>query len=327
MASALAALYPSPLLATLTIIELGVLPKTYMECTVLMSISSFISFAIYYELQGVTYLEHLSTSSAYLSTAWLQDPGYQSWQLGTAFIIGVVCAALGMFILLCLGIMKQVFARLRNGLSRNKFLKTVVPLVLAGILLTGAVNYALPLTVGNGNLQFTNIVKFGGINGELSQNLLICSGFARVFTFSMSMSAGYNGGFIFPIISIGLIAGTVFYLKYPYIPYGMCVGTFMVALPSGIAPMPYTMTLLSVIIFFFGTYQTIPIFVSVITTYTIICGSGLLKAVTLRQRANQEKAQEQQQERDSLLVSEDSSMNDITQRLFNKQEEEDYAMS
>lgn len=51
--------------------------------------------------------------------------------------------------------------------------------------------------------------------------------------------------------------------------------------------MPYTMTLLSVIIFFFGTYQTIPIFVSVITTYTIICGSGLLKAVTLRQRANQ----------------------------------------
>ena len=102
MASALAALYPSPLLATLTVIELGVLPKTYMECTVLMSITSFISFAIYYELQGihttdtmiiglcifllclvsgVTYLEHLSISSAYLSTAWLQDPGYQSWQV------------------------------------------------------------------------------------------------------------------------------------------------------------------------------------------------------------------------------------------------------
>ena len=51
--------------------------------------------------------------------------------------------------------------------------------------------------------------------------------------------------------------------------------------------MPYTMTLLAVIIFFFGTYQTIPIFVSVITTYTIICGSGLLKAITLRQRANE----------------------------------------
>ena len=32
-----------------------------------------------------------------------------------------------------LGIMKQVFARLRNGLSRSKFLKTVVPLVLAGV--------------------------------------------------------------------------------------------------------------------------------------------------------------------------------------------------
>jgi hypothetical protein len=77
-----------------------------------------------------------------------------------------------------------------------------------------------------------------------------------VFNFSVSMSAGYTGGFIFPLISIGVIAGekifptspffpvhyvyrvitstgTVCHLKYPYIPYGMCVATFMVALPSG----------------------------------------------------------------------------------------------
>ena len=88
-----------------------------------------------------------------------------------------------------LGIMKQVFARLRNVLSGNKFLRTVIPLVLGGVcigspltvafcivlcviaisLFTGAVNYALPLTVGNGNLQFTALVKFGGIQGDLSQ--------------------------------------------------------------------------------------------------------------------------------------------------------------
>ena len=64
MAAALATLFPSPLLAALTIIELGVMPKTYMECTVLMSITAFISFAIYYELQGTpteTYI-HLTLS-------------------------------------------------------------------------------------------------------------------------------------------------------------------------------------------------------------------------------------------------------------------------
>ena len=67
MASALAALFPSPLLAALTIIELGVMPKTYMECTVLMSITSFISFAIYYELQG-TYSTYIHSLKALVET-------------------------------------------------------------------------------------------------------------------------------------------------------------------------------------------------------------------------------------------------------------------
>lgn len=54
MASALGALFPSPLLAALMIIELGIIPKSYMESTVLMSIGAFITFAIFYELQGRT---------------------------------------------------------------------------------------------------------------------------------------------------------------------------------------------------------------------------------------------------------------------------------
>lgn len=53
--------------------------------------------------------------------------------------------------------------------------------------------------------------------------------------------------------------------------------------------MPYTLTLLSTIVFFFGTYQTIPVFISVITAYVIICGSGLMKKLSLRQRENDVK--------------------------------------
>lgn len=52
MASALGALFPSPLLAAMMILELGEAPKSYMECTVLMSIGACICFALYYELQG-----------------------------------------------------------------------------------------------------------------------------------------------------------------------------------------------------------------------------------------------------------------------------------
>jgi len=330
MASALGALFPTPLLAALMIIELGIMPKSYMESTVLMSIGAFITFALFYELQGVTYLEHISVNAAYLSTTWLEDPGYQSWQLMTGFIVGVISAALGLVIFISLGLVKQIFARLRNALAFNSFLKEVVPVTLAGVII-GAVNYALPMTVGNGQMQFAYIVKYGGFQSKLSQNLLICSGFGRVLLFCVSMNSGHIGGFLFPIMTIGLIAGTVFHNSYPYVPYGLCVGTFMVSIPSGIAPMPYTLTLLSTIIFFFGTYQTIPVFVSVITAYTIICGSGLMKMISLKQREKEEKKKlllEQQEADANLSLSHsDAGNSDLTQRLIEKKEADEYAFS
>ena len=38
---------------------------------------------------------------------------------------------------------------------------------------------------------------------------------------------------------------------------------------------------------YFGLYQTIPIFICVITSYTVVCGSGLFKALVDRGQAKQ----------------------------------------
>jgi len=95
--------------------------------------------------------------------------------------------------------------------------------------------------------------------------------------------------------------------------------------------MPYTLTLLSTIIFFFGTYQTIPVFVSVITAYTIICGSGLMKMISLKQREKEEKKKlllEQQEADANLSLSHsDAGNSDLTQRLIEKKEADEYAFS
>lgn len=37
---------------------------------------------------------------------------------------------------------------------------------------------------------------------------------------------------------------------------GLCLGCFIAALPSGICPMPFTLSCLSIFMFYFGIYQT-----------------------------------------------------------------------
>ncbi len=139
-------------------------------------------------------------------------------------------------------------------------------------------NWALPLTVGNGNLVFNYLIKYG-TNGDVSQNLLVCSGFARMFLLGVSMNSGFCGGIIFPFLTMGMICGCVMYRNYTYIPRGLCIGCFMISLPCGVVPMPFTFTCLVVFIFYFGLYQTVPIFVSSFTSYLLLCGSGVMERI------------------------------------------------
>ncbi len=150
---------------------------------------------------------------------------------------------------------------------------------LHDVYYTGVVNWALPATVGNGNMIFIWIIKFGA-GGKVSESLLVCTAFARIFLLGVSMNCGFVGGIIFPFLTIGMLAGTVCYLHYDFLPLGLCVGTFMIAVPSGIVPMPFTLTCLSVFLFYFGLYQIVPIFISSFTAYLIVCGSGLFKKLS-----------------------------------------------
>ncbi len=162
-------------------------------------------------------------------------------------------------------------------------------------------NWALPATVGNGNMVFSWIIKFGA-GKEVSEKLLLCTAFARMFLLGVSMNCGFIGGIIFPFLTMGIIAGTVCYLHYDYLPLGLCVGTFMVAVPCGIVPMPFTFTCLSAFMFYFGLYQIVPIFIATFTSYLIVCGSGLFKK--LSSRANAQAADAASADRDEEKQSE-----------------------
>ena len=169
------------------------------------------------------------------------------------------------------------------------------------ILLPGTFNYAMPMTIGNGNMVLTAIVKYGG-NNQITSHQLITAGFARMFLLGISMNCvGFVGGFIFPTITIAIMAGVVCYQQFPGLPYGLCIGCFLAGLPSGICPMPFTLSCLAIFLFFFGFYQTAPILMSTITAYALVCGSGLFSA--MRQRADEAEAAAKRAEAEAQAIA------------------------
>lgn len=152
----------------------------------------------------------------------------------------------------------------------------------------GIVNWALPATASNGDMVFGWIVNFGKTS-SISKELLICTGFARILLLGVSMNCGFVGGAVFPFFTMGVIAGTVMYRNNPHIPLGLCISTFMVALPAAIMPMPFALTALVLSVFFFGLYQAAPIFVAAFTAYLLLGGSGLFKRIVDSTKASRSK--------------------------------------
>ena len=145
----------------------------------------------------------------------------------------------------------------------------------------GCVNYALPMTIGNGNMVVASIIQYGS-QGDLSNQLLIWSALAKMFCLGVCMNSGFVGGFIFPILTIAVMAGVLCNQLNTEVPLGLAVGCFLSGLPSSVAPMPFTMSGLAIFVFYFGLYQTAPIFLSAIVSYTIVCGSGIFGSLLKR---------------------------------------------
>lgn len=300
MSGALGALFPTPVCGVLMIYELGNPPRDYMESIVILSSSALCSFVMYYFVLEYSFVD-LYSASYVLSFTW----DFDLYQCGTAFIIGVVSGVIGLLSIIIIGICRQIFARIRLRLARNKFLQAVTPPVIGG-LVVGLVNVALPLTVGDGNMVIQKIIQYGynyaGSPPEipapiaalvpfeikdvptegLSPNLLACTAFAKLFLLGVCMSCGFVGGFVFPMVLVGIIAGVMCFQQFTYLPLGFCVSCFLAAVPGSICPMPFTLACLAIFMSFNGLYQTVPIYIACVTSYTVVCGSGIFTALQLR---------------------------------------------
>ena len=102
------------------------------------------------------------------------------------------------------------------------------------------------MTVGDGNIVSAPIISITASadyygSAHLDENLLLRSMFAKMFTLAISMNCGMVGGFIFPMLTVGVIASAIGVQRYPDIPILLFISCFMSGIPSGICPMPFTL--------------------------------------------------------------------------------------
>jgi len=293
MSGAMGALFPTPVLGVLIIHELGNPPKSYMESTLLMSIPAIASFLVLYTLSEYTWIEDLNANHT-LSMHWK----FEKWQCGAAVLMGMVAAGISLISLLGVGIMKQLLLRIKMRVDNTKLSGTIFICTLGGFLI-GLTNYALPLTIGNGHLVSSAIVKG---TTSLNPRLLRCSIFGRAFTMAVSMNCGFVGGFVMPMISMGLVTGVLCHKQYDDIPLGMAVSCFLAAVPSAVCPIPYTMMGVSCFVFFLGLQQTVPVFISCVVAYMCLTGIGVLGALQERANKNNAPVESSFDDEKSLLV-------------------------
>lgn len=290
IAGAMGGLFPTPVLAGAMIFELSNPPKPYTEAMIVLFWSALISWCVFYPLSNASYIGLTTTEGIAFADQWI-DLGFQESQVLVGVVIGLISAGAGFAILLVMGISKQVFIRIRQRLSFSTFLQAVVPPIIGGIII-GTVNWAMPLTVGRGNIQASYIIQFGGQSSSgVTITQLVATAFARVFLLGVSVGCGFKGGLFFAIISIGNIAGAISYRVVPYLPYGLMLSCFTSAIAASIAPMPIALAGISWFVFFLGVTETIPVFVACITSYCALSGCGILQTMVAR-RAEREEEEE-----------------------------------
>lgn len=333
MAAALGCLFPFPMLSCLLILELTDLPKAKqgMEAVIILSFAAIVAFTTFYGIEPYTALTRIDTSTDDTSAVTIGKRGsttqvesssyYYSlqWQfvevqVGIGILLGILCAAVALCLIITMGACKQIFIRIKLRLYPiSTFLGTVLPPIIGGLII-GLINMALPMTVGPGEIFFPVVAKYGFPNvisapnanfspnnddtncpgfpgpGLLSKNVLIASMFGKMFCLGISMNCGFVGGIVFPQIIMGCFLAAALSQSFSQdyrslnddsaspmtLPSSMLLGCCCAAVPAAFIPIPYTLCLTVIFLFYFGLYQTVPIFVSVITSYTCLCGSGLM---------------------------------------------------
>lgn len=254
MAGAFGGLFTAPLLGPLMISEItrpgGDRPIARL---IPMVVASTLGFAVLYPVIG----------STFLSIYHLPAYDLKVWHMFVAVGVGVM----GAVVAVLTGVTMKLFARLAERAAANP-----VALAAAGGLVIGLLAYLLPLTLFSGSANLEVIVDQGP---ALGVGVLIAAVLAKMITFAVSLSTGFIGGTVFPMLFIGGAAGMALHAIIPGIPAGLAVPAAMAAVPGAAVAIPFSLIAIVAFAVTVGPAEVAPIGIAVLTSYLLVVGTGL----------------------------------------------------
>ena len=259
MAGGLGGAFTAPILGAFMVSELAPTPRErYVASIIPQLIAATVGFSLFYILIGRTFLRSF------------QLPPYRFEISDMLVAIGLGVAAV--IVLLTFVLITVVIKRV-NALISNRYV-----LAIGGAAIIGLIGVALPLTLGAGNAQLQTLLDNRAAFGV---GLLIVILVGKMIAVSMSLSIGFIGGNVFPMIFIGGTAGVIVNLIFPEIPIAMSVSALMAAVPGSVLRAPVSLTLIAAISVGLDATTTAPVVVAVITAYLVVATIRYL--VSLRQ--------------------------------------------
>lgn len=254
IAGAFGGLFTAPLLGPLMIAEVSRPGRDRpVERLIPTVVASTLGFAVLYPVIGHTFLG-LYELRAY---------DLKVWHMFVAVGVGVLCAVVAVLT----GVTMKLFARLAERAEANP-----VALAAAGGLVIGVLAYLVPLTLFSGSANLEVIVDQGP---ALGVGLLIAAVLAKMITFAVSLSTGFIGGTVFPMLFIGGAAGMALHTIIPGIPAGLAVPAAMAAVPGAAVAIPFSLIAIVAFAVTVGPANVAPIGVAVLTSYLLVVGTGL----------------------------------------------------
>ena len=245
MAGAMGAAFTSPLFAAILTFELSPTKKSsYVAAFIPALFAATIGYVVYFGVTRTTMLE------AYALPAY----DYKFVHL----LIGALLGILAAFILILYALINKLVTA-AFSLSPSSPVSGVV-----GGALVGLIAFALPLTANSGNSQLVTVLANSATLGTV---FLIAIVIAKMLALALSQSAGFLGGFVFPLIFIGGTAGVVVNDIFPQIPITLAVGTLLASVAGAILAAPVSLILIAAGTVAIAPTALVPICISVVTAH------------------------------------------------------------
>lgn len=249
MAGAFGGLFSSPLLTIILVMEIAQpARRRYLKAFYGSLISSSVSLGIYFAIAG----------SVFLGIYDVPMYQFEDWHLFAGIGLGLIAAV----VVLATALVSKVTARVFAHLPPRSVLKPMI----AGIVF-GLVGVAVPLTNFTGSDQLQVVIQEGA---TLGIGLLVAILVGKMIAFAASVSGGFVGGPIFPVLFLGGTAGVIVNQLVPGLPLGLAFTCLLAAVPGSIVPAPFTMVLLTALLTQIGALQTTPVLIAVAVAYVTI---------------------------------------------------------